>query len=180
MLEKEVETMNFINEEFAKESEDYRKMNERLTKKIGPQDTNSKGSNSGEGSKRQRIQPSRKAKRKSVSGDEPELQEARAEMRVLMKTVPAKFQLKRNETFTSFTNKKILSNLVPELLRLMVPYFYPIWKQLHEWLSALHKYQRGRYQKMEMGKLEEDNHYLYSNSWVNEVRLFMLLYLLFY
>ena len=55
MLEKEVETMNFINEEFAKESEDYRKMNERLMKKIGPQDTNSEGSNSGEGSKHQRI-----------------------------------------------------------------------------------------------------------------------------
>jgi len=33
---------------------------------------------------------------------------------------------------------------------------------------------------METGKLEEDNRRLHSNSRVNEVRLFMLLYLLFY
>ena len=34
--------MTYINEEFAKESEEYKKLNKRLTKKLGPQEnTNS-------------------------------------------------------------------------------------------------------------------------------------------
>ena len=42
ILREEIETMTYINEEFAKESEEYKKLNERLTKKLGPQeDTNS-------------------------------------------------------------------------------------------------------------------------------------------
>src|SRR5271170_861934 len=171
--------MTYINEEFAKESEEYKKLNERLTKKLGPpEDTNSEDDEyKPNPPKRRRIQPSRKAK---VSDDESDSKEARTEIRILMKTIPAEFQLKIDEIFTSSTNKKILNNLVPELLKSMAPHFHPTRRQLHEWLGALHRHQRGRYRKRETGKLDADNQRLHSNSQLNEVRLFKLLYLLFY
>jgi len=93
-LEGDITIMNFINEGFARESEDYKKMNDKLTEKIGPHETSSDGSNSDEHKpnppKRRRIQPSRKAKEKAVS-DESDSGEARAEMKALMKTISPEF-----------------------------------------------------------------------------------------
>jgi hypothetical protein len=172
-LEEQMETMAFINEEFAKESRGYKKMSERLMKKQESQ----KGSEFNSDEERpnppkpRRIQPSRKAKKKEDSEDESDSKDARAEMKALMKTIPPNLELRVDEVYSSATNRKILNNLVPELLKSMGPRFRPTRKQLHEWLGVLHRHQRGRYRKREMGKLDADNRRLHGNSRLNEVRL---------
>jgi hypothetical protein len=181
-LEEEVETMVYINEEFANESDKYKKLNERLTKKLEDKSEEFDNSDEDEPSppKRRRVQPSRTAKGKAASDSESDSKDARAEMKVLMKTIPPNLELRVDEVFSSSENKKILNKLVPELLKMMAPRFQPTRKQIHEWLGSLHRHQRGRYRKKETGKIEADNRRLHANSRLNEVRLFKLLYLLFY
>jgi hypothetical protein len=124
-----------------------------------------------------RIQTVRtKGKGKAVAENEPNPNEARAEMKVLMKTIPPNFQLKVEEVFSSPKNKEILGRLVPELLNSMTPRYKPSRKQMYEWLGALHCHQRGRYRKLQTGKLDADNQRLHANSRLSEVRTIELLY----
>jgi hypothetical protein len=129
-------------------------------------------------SPRKRIQPVRetKGKGKAVAEYESDSKEARAEMKVLMKTIPQEFRLRVDEVYTSSENKKILNRLVPELLNSMAPRFCPSQKQLYDWLGALHRHQRGRYRKTQTGKLDTDNRRLHANSRLNEVRIIEFLY----
>ena len=129
-------------------------------------------------SPRKWVQPVRetKGKGKAVAEYESDSKEARAEMKVLMKTIPQKFRLRVDEVFSSSENKKILNRLVPKLLNSMALRFYPSRKQLHEWLGALHRHQRGRYRKTQTGKLDADNRRLHANSWLSEVRIIEFLY----
>ena len=93
-----------------------------------------------------------------------------------MKTIPPNFQLKVEEVFSSPKNKEILGRLVPELLNSMTPRYKPSRKQMYEWLGALHRHQRGRYRKLQTGKLDADNRRLHANSRLSEVRIIELLY----
>lgn len=124
-----------------------------------------------------RILPSREAKGKgkAVTEDEPNPVGARAEMKILMKSIPEEYQLKVDQVFSSSDNKKILGKIIPELLDALAPRFNPSRKQLHEWLGALHRHQRGRHRKAETGKLDADNRRLHANSRLNEVRIVKLL-----
>jgi len=82
---------------------------------------------------KRRIQPARtKSKGKAVAKYEPDPKEARAEEKVLMKTIPQKYQLKVDKVFSSSDNRKILNRLVPELLNSLASCFNPTRKQLHE------------------------------------------------
>ena len=184
-LKREIETMTIIIEEFTKESDGYKKMNEKLNERLKGQesqeDTNSEESNSDEDKLNppihRRIQPKRKAKNIVESEDESDSKDAKAEMKALMKTIPPNLELRVDEVFSSSINRKILNNLIPELLKSMKPHFNPTRKQLHEWLGALHRHQRGRYRKRETGKLDADNRRLHGNSRLNEVRfIFIILF----
>jgi hypothetical protein len=147
---------------------------------------NAEGSESSEGyessedqlSPRKRVQPVRetKGKGKAVAEYESDSKEARAEMKVLMKTIPQEFRLRVDEVFSSSENRKTLNRLVPELLNSMAPRFSPSRKQLHEWLGALHRHQRARYRKTQTGKLDADNRRLHANSRLSEVRIIEFLY----
>ena len=158
----------------------------RVKKTESEHSENAEGFESSEGyesaedqlSPRKRIQSVRetKGKGKAVAEYESDSKEARAEMRVLMKTIPQEFRLLVDEVFTSSENKKILNRLVPELLNSMAPRFYPSRKQLHEWLGTLHRHQRGRYRKTQTGKLDADNRRLHANSRLSEVRIIEFLY----
>ena len=112
-------------------------------KNQGLEDMNSKKSSAKDMSnfsKHWKIQSNKKTKNKEkeYSEDETDLSakadsnDARTEMKALMKTISSNFKLKVNKVFSSFTNKEILNKLISELLKLMVPYFNPIWKQLYE------------------------------------------------
>jgi hypothetical protein len=124
-----------------------------------------------------RIRPVRetKGKGKAAVQDEPNPKEARAEMKVLMKTIPKEYQLRVDEVFSSSKNKEISGRLIPKLLNSMAPRFNSSRKQIHEWLGALHRHQRGRYRKVETGKLDADNRRLHANSRLNEVRIIKFL-----
>src|SRR5271155_1330030 len=93
-------------------------------------------------------------------------------MKVLLKTMPRSFKLKIDEIFTSKTNKKIMNDLIAELLRLMAPRFNPTQKQLWSWFGALHRHQRGRFLQQQSGRLTDDNRRIHVNSRVNEVWFF--------
>jgi len=82
-------------------------------------------------------------------------------MKVLLKTMPRSFKLKIDEIFTSKTNKKIMNDLIAELLRLMAPRFNPTQKQLWSWLGALHRHQRGRFLKQQSDKLMDNNQHIH-------------------
>ena len=90
-------------------------------------------------------------------------------MKVLLKTIPKKYELKVDEVFLSKNNQDILKKLVPELLRLLVPTYTPTRKEVWDWLGALHQHQRGRYKKAEAGKLDADNRRIHANNRMNEV-----------
>ena len=180
-LEGEIETMTYINNEFAKESDEYKRLNERLTKRLDEAEELGSDEDRLNPPKRRRVQPDRRAKDKMASDDESDSKDARAKMKILMKTIPANLELRVDEVFSSSTNKRILNSLVPELIKSMSPRFHPTRKQLHEWLGALHRHQRGRYRKRETGKLDADNRRLHANSRLSEVRFFFkFLYSLFY
>ena len=155
----------------------------RVKKTESEHSENAEGFESSEGyesaedqlSPRKRIRET-KGKGKAVAEYESDSKEARAEMKVLMKTIPQEFRLLIDEVFSSSENKKILNRLVPELLNSMAPRFYPSRKQLHEWLGTLHRHQRGRYRKTQTGKLDADNRRLHANSRLSEVRIIEFLY----
>jgi hypothetical protein len=90
-------------------------------------------------------------------------------MKALLKTLPEDLELKVDEVFTSKENKKITKKLVPELLDLLKPRYNPTQTEIHKWLAALHRHQRGRYLKKKTGKLDADNRRIHANSRLNEV-----------
>ena len=90
-------------------------------------------------------------------------------MKILLKTIPRKYQLNIDEVFLSPNNKQILNKLILELERLLAPAFTPTRKEIWDWLGALHRHQRGRHLKVEQGKIDEDNRRLHANNRMNEV-----------
>ena len=90
-------------------------------------------------------------------------------MKVLLKTILKKYDLKVDEVFMSKNNQSILRKLVSELLRLLALVYTPTHKEVWDWLGALHWHQRGRYKKAEAGTLDEDNRRIHANNRMNEV-----------
>jgi hypothetical protein len=143
---------DYENVEDYENAEDYKSTEHRLS----PQEP--------------RFRPVRDTKGKGKAVYESDPRKTREEMKILVKTLPEHYKLRVDEVFSSSENKKILARLIPELLRLMTPNFNPSRRQLHDWLGALHRHQRGRYIKSKTGKLEADDRRLHANSRLSEVR----------
>ncbi|CAB4442164.1 unnamed protein product [Rhizophagus irregularis] len=86
----------------------------------------------------------RKVTRRQIdqSDDDSETDEenARTEMKVILKTMPPELTLRYDEKFTNETNADILRQLIPRLIASMKPRFSPSYKQINDWLAALHKH----------------------------------------
>ena len=54
--------------------------------------------------------------------------------------MPPEFTLKNDEKFTSESNADILWQLIPRIIASMKPRFSPSYKQINDWLGALHKH----------------------------------------
>ncbi|CAB4400382.1 unnamed protein product [Rhizophagus irregularis] len=74
------------------------------------------------------------------SDDDSETDEENA--RVILKMMPPKLMLRYDEKFTNKTNADILRQLIPRLIASMKPRFSPSYKQINDWLDALHKHRR--------------------------------------
>src|SRR2546430_5036444 len=97
-------------------------------------------------------------------------------MKTILKTLPNELLLKYDEKFTSESNANVLRQLIPRLLTSMKPRYSPSFKQIRDWLSALHKHRRARLLYGECGVLDKDNRRLHKNNRLNEVNYFFLFY----
>ncbi|GBC17768.2 hypothetical protein GLOIN_2v1785716 [Rhizophagus irregularis DAOM 181602=DAOM 197198] len=80
-------------------------------------------------------------------------------MKVILKMMPPELTLRYDEKFTNETNADILRQLIPQLIASMKPRFSPSYKQINDWLAALHKHRRVRLLYVErdvMIKITED------------------------
>ncbi|CAB4430966.1 unnamed protein product [Rhizophagus irregularis] len=114
----------------------------------------------------------RKVARRQIdqSDDDSETDEenARAEMKVILKTMPTELTLRYDEKFTNETNADILRQLIPRLIASMKPRFSPSYKQINDWLAALHKHRRARLLYVERGVIDKDNRRLHKNNRLSE------------
>ncbi|GET66360.1 hypothetical protein GLOIN_2v1875530 [Rhizophagus irregularis DAOM 181602=DAOM 197198] len=97
-------------------------------------------------------------------------EEARAEMKMILKTFPIELELKYNEKFTSESNDEILRQVIPQLIEAMKPRYTPRYRQVKSWLSALHKHRRVRLLYKQRGTLDKDNRRLHQNNRLNQKR----------
>ncbi|PKC64694.1 hypothetical protein RhiirA1_462047 [Rhizophagus irregularis] len=95
-------------------------------------------------------------------------EEARAEMKTILKTFPIELELKYDEKFTSESNDEILRQVIPRLIEAMKPRYTPRYRQVKSWLSALHKHRRVRLLYKQRGTLDKDNCRLHRNNRLNE------------
>ena len=100
-------------------------------------------------------------------------------MKTILKTLPAENGMKYDERFTSDSNNEILRKLIPELMKAMRPRYSPSYSQLRNWLQALHRHRRSRYNYRKNGKLDKDNCRLHSNSRLNEVHFLLKLFTIY-
>ncbi|GET58006.1 hypothetical protein GLOIN_2v1769621 [Rhizophagus irregularis DAOM 181602=DAOM 197198] len=97
--------------------------------------------------------PTKRRKGKNTvrdSGDEMEVneEEAKAEMKTILKTFPIELELIYDEKFSSESNDEILRQIIPRLIEAMKPRVRLLYKQ--------------------RGTLDKDNHRLHRNNWLNE------------
>ncbi|CAB4417081.1 unnamed protein product [Rhizophagus irregularis] len=96
------------------------------------------------------------------SDDDSETDEENA--RVILKMMPPELTLRYDEKFTNETNADILRQLIPRLIASMKPRFSPSYKQINDWLAALHKHRRARLLYVERGVIDKDNRRLHKNN----------------
>ena len=96
-------------------------------------------------------------------------------MKVILKTMPTELTLRYDEKFTNETNANILRQLIPRLIASMKPRFSPSYKQINDWLAALHKHRRARLLYVERGVIDKDNRRLHKNNRLSEVESVFLL-----
>ncbi|PKY35307.1 hypothetical protein RhiirB3_502149, partial [Rhizophagus irregularis] len=114
----------------------------------------------------------RKVARRQIdqSDDDSETDEenARTEMKVILKMMPPELTLRYDEKFTNETNADILRQLIPQLIASMKPRFSPSYKQINDWLAALHKHRRARLLYVERDVIDKDNRRLHKNNRLSE------------
>ncbi|EXX70053.1 hypothetical protein RirG_090870 [Rhizophagus irregularis DAOM 197198w] len=114
----------------------------------------------------------RKVARRQIdqSDDDSETDEenARTEMKVILKMMPPELTLRYDEKFTNETNADILRQLIPQLIASMKPRFSPSYKQINDWLAALHKHRRVRLLYVERDVIDKDNRRLHKNNRLSE------------
>ncbi|GBC47284.2 hypothetical protein GLOIN_2v1885757 [Rhizophagus irregularis DAOM 181602=DAOM 197198] len=117
--------------------------------------------------------PTKRRKGKNLVRDfedemEVDEEEARAEMKTILKTFPIELELKYDEKFTSESNDEILRQVIPRLIEAMKPRYTPRYRQVKSWLSALHKHRRVRLLYKQRGTLDKVNRRLHRNNRLNE------------
>ncbi|CAB4388595.1 unnamed protein product [Rhizophagus irregularis] len=114
----------------------------------------------------------RKVARRQIdqSDDDSETDEenARTEMKVILKMMPPELTLRYDEKFTNETNTDILRQLIPRLIASMKPRFSPSYKQINDWLAALHKHCRARLLYVKRRVIDKDNRRLHKNNRLSE------------
>ncbi|POG62308.1 hypothetical protein GLOIN_2v1811485 [Rhizophagus irregularis DAOM 181602=DAOM 197198] len=65
-------------------------------------------------------------------------------------------------------NVDILRQLIPLLIASMKPRFSPSYKQINDWLAALHKHRRVRLLYVERDVIDKDNRRLHKNNRLSE------------
>lgn len=80
--------------------------------------------------------------------------------------MPPELTMKYDEKFTSETIANILRQLIPRLISLMKLRFSPSYKQVNEWLAALHKHSRARLLYAERGVIDK----AYTRNFSKQVR----------
>ena len=92
-------------------------------------------------------------------------------MKTILKTLPEDLEMKYDERFTSKANADILRNIIPHLVDAL-KWYKVTYKQVKEWLQALHKHRRVRLLYSLRGTLDRDNRWLHKNNRTNEVNKF--------
>ncbi|RGB22571.1 hypothetical protein C1646_677741 [Rhizophagus diaphanus] len=92
----------------------------------------------------------RKVARRQIdqSDNNSETDEKNTEMKVILKIMPPELTLRYDEKFTNETNVDILQQLISRLIASMKPQFSPLYKQINNWLAALHKHRRKKSRKV--------------------------------
>ncbi|KAF0543792.1 hypothetical protein F8M41_003287 [Gigaspora margarita] len=106
----EIKDLVIINEGLGKESDLQSKTAESMISESKKSESEDKLSGDNDGKSSSEIQPSQLSTERFF---DPKA--ARAEMKILLKTILRKFQLKIDEVFLSSDNKQILNKLIPEL-----------------------------------------------------------------
>ena len=78
-------------------------------------------------------------------------------MKVILKTFPSDLELKYDERLTSETNKNLLRQIIPRVINALKPRYFPQYRQVKSWISALHKHRRVRLLYKNCGTLNKDN-----------------------
>ncbi|GET62091.1 hypothetical protein GLOIN_2v1785716 [Rhizophagus irregularis DAOM 181602=DAOM 197198] len=65
-------------------------------------------------------------------------------------------------------NVDIIRQLIPRLIASMKPRFSPSYKQINDWLAALHKHRRARLLYVERDVIDKDNRRLHKNNRLSE------------
>ncbi|CAB4434874.1 unnamed protein product [Rhizophagus irregularis] len=91
-------------------------------------------------------------------------EEARAEMKTILKTFLIELELIYDEKFSSESNDEILRQIIPRLIEAMKPRYTPRYRQVKSWLAALHKHRRVRLLYKQRGTLDKDNRRLHQNN----------------
>ncbi|CAB4478033.1 unnamed protein product [Rhizophagus irregularis] len=99
---------------------------------------------------------------------ETDEENARTEMKVILKMMPPELTLRYDEKFTNEMNVDILRQLIPRLIASMKPQFSPSYKQINDWLAALHKHRRARLLYVERDVIDKDNRRLHKNNRLSE------------
>jgi hypothetical protein len=89
-------------------------------------------------------------------------------MKTILKTLPTDLEMRYDLKFSSEENTDILRQVIPRLVDALKRY-KTSYKQIKEWLNALHKHRRVRLLYSQRGTLDRDNRRLHKNNRTNEV-----------
>lgn len=89
-------------------------------------------------------------------------------MKTILKTFPEELEMKYDERFTSEENTEILREIMPRIYEALKR-FRVTYKQIRNWLQALHRHRRVRLLYKQRGTLDKDNRRLHKNNRTNEV-----------
>ena len=89
-------------------------------------------------------------------------------MKTILKTLPTDLEMRYDLKFGSEENTDILRQVIPCLVDALKRY-KTSYKQIKEWLNALHKHRQVRLLYSQRGTLDRDNRRLHKNNRTNEV-----------
>ncbi|RHZ85843.1 hypothetical protein Glove_59g59 [Diversispora epigaea] len=194
-LEKKIDFLANINQQFGAENDQLIKNLDRFRKYRIPESISVRSSPGDSGTESEII-PSKRSKGRKLkskkiaktnkgkrvfgndseeedteSDDEKNEKDVRNEMKTIIKTINSKFSLNYDQTFTSANNCEIRRKLIPELQKSLAPKFRPSVTQLTKWLNSIHKSRRATARMRNSGKLPKDLRRVHANNRQNDKKL---------